>query len=71
MGGNRGRKIAAARGVSTAVASPAWLLRRSAVNLPIPGACSVKRLEESVNATAFRLTGAELAEMNEVVPKPY
>jgi aryl-alcohol dehydrogenase-like predicted oxidoreductase len=64
-------KIAAARQVSTAVVSLAWLLRRSPVVLPIPGACSVKHLEENVNAAAFRLTGAEFAELAAVVPKPY
>ena len=64
-------KIAAARQASTAVVSLAWLLRRSPVVLPIPGACSVKHLEENVNAAAFRLTGAEFAELAAVVPKPY
>ena len=64
-------KIAAARNVSTAVVSLAWLLRRSPVILPIPGTSSVKHLEENVGAAAFRLTGAEFAELGAVVPKPY
>jgi pyridoxine 4-dehydrogenase len=34
----------------------AWLLRRSAVMLPIPGTASVAHLEENVAAAAFQLT---------------
>ena len=64
-------RIAANRGVSTAVVSLAWLLRRSPVNLLIPGTSSVKHLEENVSAAAFRLSDAEFGEMNAVVPKPY
>ena len=64
-------KIAAARNVSTASVSLAWLLRRSPATLLIPGTCSVKHLEENVSAAAFHLTDAEFAEMNAVVPKPY
>ena len=64
-------KVAAARKVSTAVVSLAWLLRRSPVILPIPGTCSVKHVEENVGAAAFRLTDAEFAELVAVVPKPY
>jgi pyridoxine 4-dehydrogenase len=64
-------KIAAARGTTTAVVSLAWLLRRSPVVLPIPGTSSVKHLEENLSAAAFKLTDAEFAEMNAVVPKPY
>jgi aryl-alcohol dehydrogenase-like predicted oxidoreductase len=64
-------RIAAARKVSTAVVSLAWLLRRSPVVLPIPGTSSVMHLEENVSAAAFRLTDAEFAELAAVVPKPY
>ena len=64
-------KIAAARNASTAIVSLAWLLRRSPVVLPIPGTSNVKHLEENVGAAAFRLTDAEFAEMNAVVPAPY
>ncbi len=64
-------KTAAARNVSTAVVSLAWLLRRSPVVVPIPGTSSVKHLEENVSAAAFRLNDAEFAELAAVVPKPY
>jgi aryl-alcohol dehydrogenase-like predicted oxidoreductase len=64
-------KIAAARQVSTAVVSLAWLLRRSPVVLPIPGTSNVKHLEENVSAAAFRLSDAEFAELAAVAPKPY
>jgi pyridoxine 4-dehydrogenase len=64
-------KIAAARQVSTAVISLAWLLHRSPVILPIPGTSNVKHLEENVSAAAFRLSDAEFADLAAVVPKPY
>jgi pyridoxine 4-dehydrogenase len=64
-------KIAAARQVSTAVISLAWLLHRSPVILPIPGTSNVKHLEENVSAAGFELSDAEFAELATVVPKPY
>ena len=64
-------KIAAARQVSTAVVSLAWLLRRSPVILPIPGTSNAKHLEENVSAAGFRLSDAEFAELAAVVPEPY
>lgn len=64
-------KIAAARNVSTAVISLAWLLRRSPVVIAIPGTSSVKHVEENISAASFRLSDAEFGEMNAVVPKPY
>jgi aryl-alcohol dehydrogenase-like predicted oxidoreductase len=64
-------KIAAARNVSTAVVSLAWVLRRSPVTLLIPGTSSVKHLEDNVSAAGFKLTDAEFAELGAVVPKPY
>ncbi len=64
-------KIAAGHRVSTGVVSLAWLLRRLPVMLPIPGTSNVKHLEENVSAAAFRLSDAEFAGMNAVVPKPY
>ncbi|MGH9590763.1 MAG: aldo/keto reductase [Terracidiphilus sp.] len=63
-------KIASARGVSTAVVSLAWLLKRSPTMLPIPGTSSVAHLEENIGAAGFQLTGEEFAELGAVVPRP-
>ncbi|HVN94670.1 MAG TPA: aldo/keto reductase [Terracidiphilus sp.] len=63
--------IAAARNVSTAVVSLAWLLRRSPAILPIPGTGSVKHVEENVSASGFQLSNAEFAELAAVIPKPF
>lgn len=63
-------KIASSRGVSTAVVSLAWLLKRSPVTLPIPGTSSVAHLEENIGAAGFQLTEAEFAELATVVPTP-
>jgi pyridoxine 4-dehydrogenase len=41
----------------------AWLLRRSAAMLPIPGTSSVAHLEENAAAAALRLTDEEFAEL--------
>jgi aryl-alcohol dehydrogenase-like predicted oxidoreductase len=64
-------KIAEVRGVSTAVVSLAWVLRRSPVTLLIPGTSSVKHLEDNVSAAGFKLTDEEFGELGAVVPKPY
>ena len=64
-------KIAAAHDASTGVVSLAWLLRRSPVTILIPGTSSPRHVEENISAAAFKLTDAEFAEMNSVVPKPY
>jgi pyridoxine 4-dehydrogenase len=63
-------KIASARGVSTAVVSLAWLLRRSRVILPIPGTSTMAHLDENVSAAAFQLSEAEFTELAAIVPKP-
>jgi pyridoxine 4-dehydrogenase len=41
----------------------AWLLKRSAVMLPIPGTSSVGHLEENVEAASLRLSDAEYAQL--------
>ena len=63
-------KIASARGVSTAVVSLAWLLRRSRVILPIPGTSTMAHLDENVGAAGFQLSEAEFTELASIVPKP-
>jgi aryl-alcohol dehydrogenase-like predicted oxidoreductase len=65
------QKISAARGVSTAVVSLAWLLRRSPIMLPIPGTSSVGHLEENISAAAFRLSDSEFEDLASVVAVPY
>ena len=62
--------IASARGVSTAVVSLAWLLRRSRVILPIPGTSTIAHLDDNVGAAAFQLSEAEFTELGAIVPKP-
>src|SRR5664279_438404 len=63
--------IAAARNVSTAVVSLAWLLRRSPVMLPIPGTSSIPHLGENTSAAVFRLTDDEFQKLASVLPVPY
>ena len=44
----------------------AWLLRRSAVMLPIPGTSSIKHLEENVQASSLRLSDEEYVQLARV-----
>jgi aryl-alcohol dehydrogenase-like predicted oxidoreductase len=44
----------------------AWLLRRSAVMLPIPGTSSIKHLEENVQAASLRLSDEEYVQLARV-----
>ena len=64
-------KIAAARNVSTAVVSLAWLLRPLAGDAAHSRHQQREHLEENVSAAGFKLTDAEFAELGAVVPKPY
>ncbi|MEV6648669.1 aldo/keto reductase [Amycolatopsis sp. NPDC051371] len=54
-------------GLSAACRALAWLLRRSPVVLPIPGASSVAHLEENVALAAVRLSEEEFATLAVVV----
>jgi aryl-alcohol dehydrogenase-like predicted oxidoreductase len=54
-------RVAQQRGVSTAQAALAWLLRKSRAMLPIPGTSSIGHLEENVAAAALQLTPQEMA----------
>jgi pyridoxine 4-dehydrogenase len=44
----------------------AWLLRRSAVMLPIPGTSSIKHLEENMQAASLRLSDEEYVQLARV-----
>jgi pyridoxine 4-dehydrogenase len=61
----RGRlaELAAFRGATAAHMAIAWLLRRSPVMVPIPGASSLGQLEENVGAAGLELTDAEFDEL--------
>ena len=52
-------KIAHAHQVSPGAIALAWLLKRSAVMLPIPGTSKVRHLEENVAAAAVKLSEEE------------
>jgi pyridoxine 4-dehydrogenase len=59
-------KAAANHGSSPSQLALAWLLRRSAVMLPIPGTSSVGHLEENCAAAAIDLTDEEFAQLSRV-----
>ena len=61
----RGRltELAAFRGATAAQMAIAWLLRRSPVMVPIPGASSLAQLEENVGAAGLEVTDAEFDEL--------
>ncbi|HZW92451.1 MAG TPA: aldo/keto reductase [Candidatus Eremiobacteraceae bacterium] len=59
-------EIARARKATSKQVALAWLLRRSAIMLPIPGTSSVEHLEENVAAATFRLTDDEYERLAEV-----
>ena len=63
-GGGRLAGVAESRGATQAQVALAWLLRRSAVMLPIPGTSSLEHLEENVAAASLELTDAEFADLS-------
>jgi pyridoxine 4-dehydrogenase len=63
----RGRlaELAAFRGATAAQMAIAWLLRRSPVMVPIPGASSPAQVEENVGAAGLELTDGEFDELRQ------
>lgn len=59
-------KIAAEVGATPAQTALAWLLRRSANVLPIPGTSSVAHLEENYGALEVELTDAQFAALTDL-----
>jgi pyridoxine 4-dehydrogenase len=62
LGGQAGpalREIAARHGATRVQITLAWLLKRSAAMLPIPGTLSLEHLKENVAALEIELTDAE------------
>ncbi len=60
-------RLAAARGVTPAQLSLAWLLAQRPWIVPIPGTVHLERLEENLGAAAVQLTSAELADLDSAV----
>jgi aryl-alcohol dehydrogenase-like predicted oxidoreductase len=65
---DRVRGLAAEKGCTPAQLALAWLLTKPDV-IPIPGTSSVARLEENVGAAGLHLTGADIARIEDAVPK--
>jgi aryl-alcohol dehydrogenase-like predicted oxidoreductase len=58
--------IARARNKTPKQVALAWLLKRSAVMLPIPGTSSIKHLEENMQAASLRLSDEEYVQLARV-----
>jgi pyridoxine 4-dehydrogenase len=59
-------EVARRVGATPAQAALAWVLKRSAVMLPIPGTSKVKHLEENVAAAGLELTDEEFRRLDEL-----
>jgi aryl-alcohol dehydrogenase-like predicted oxidoreductase len=66
-GGGPLDQIARRHHATAAQIALAWLLRRSAVMLPIPGTAMVRHLEENIAAASIRLTPEEVEQLNAAV----
>jgi aryl-alcohol dehydrogenase-like predicted oxidoreductase len=64
----RFRSFARARGYAPASLALAWLLKRGSHIHPIPGTRSVAHLEEHAAAASIRLSAADMAEIEAVLP---
>jgi aryl-alcohol dehydrogenase-like predicted oxidoreductase len=65
---DRVREVAVAKGVTASQLALAWVLARGEDVVPIPGTKHRHLLEENVAADGIRLTAAELARIDEVLP---
>ncbi len=61
-------EIARARGATAGQVALAWILRRSAVMLPIPGTGSVAHLEENAAAAGLELSDEEFDTLDRAAP---
>ena len=66
---DRVEKLAANKDCTPAQFALAWVLAQGADVVPIPGTRSASRLEENAAAVDITLTGSELAEIDDVIPK--
>jgi pyridoxine 4-dehydrogenase len=57
-------RVSSQLGVTPSQVALAWLLRKSAVMLPIPGTASVAHLEENTHAAVVQLDAASFAELD-------
>jgi aryl-alcohol dehydrogenase-like predicted oxidoreductase len=62
---DRTNEIAGERGVSPAQIALAWLLSKSAVTSPIVGATRPGHLEDAIAAVSLKLSGEEVARLEE------
>jgi aryl-alcohol dehydrogenase-like predicted oxidoreductase len=62
------RKLAGEKGIEVTQLALAWLLAQGDDIVPIPGTRSPERLAENVAAADVRLTDADLARVDEIVP---
>ncbi len=63
------RKLAAAKGCTASQLALAWVLAQGDDIVPIPGTKRRKYLEENVGALAVTLSPADLARIDEVIPR--
>ncbi|MFE2349221.1 aldo/keto reductase [Kitasatospora cineracea] len=61
--------LAAAKGATVAQLALAWLLSRGEHLVPIPGTRDPRRTEENVGGADLVLTGADLAAVDEILPR--
>ncbi|MEU1375370.1 aldo/keto reductase [Streptomyces triculaminicus] len=61
-------RVAAERGVSPQQIALAWLLARSPMVIPVPGASRPASIQDSAKATEVELEAAELAELEAALP---
>jgi aryl-alcohol dehydrogenase-like predicted oxidoreductase len=66
---NRVKAIAERRGVKAGQLALAWVLAKGEDLVPIPGTKRRKYLEENAAAAEIKLTPAEVAELEEAIPK--
>jgi aryl-alcohol dehydrogenase-like predicted oxidoreductase len=62
-------RLAADKGCTPAQLALAWVLAQGGDVVPIPGTRSLKRLDENAAATTIDLSVAELASIDELIPK--
>lgn len=62
-------EVGAAKGISAYATAIAWLLHRSLMMIPIPGATRIQSLQDNLTGVSVSLSIAEMTKLNESLPQ--
>jgi aryl-alcohol dehydrogenase-like predicted oxidoreductase len=62
-------EVGSTKGISAYATAIAWLLHRSSMMIPIPGATRIQSLQDNLNGLSVSLSSDEMAKLNQSLPE--